>query len=115
MSICDRWNPPEGYPPGQTLKTNHSSSRYHLARVGSTGRRGSEMRHLEGVRYATPLREGGSLPAIVETDTGELFVVKFRGAGQGHRALVAEALAAALAEELGLPVEIGSASGSERR
>jgi len=62
------------------------------------------MRHLEGVRYATPLREGGSLPAVVETETGELFVVKFRGAGQGHRALVAEALAAALAEELGLPV-----------
>jgi hypothetical protein len=61
------------------------------------------MRHLEGVRYATPLREGGSLPAIVETDGGELFAVKFRGAGQGHRALVAELLAAALALELGLP------------
>lgn len=62
------------------------------------------MRYLKATRYATPLREGGSLPAIVETDTGELFVVKFRGAGQGHRALVAEALAAALAVELGLPV-----------
>ena len=62
------------------------------------------MRQLTGVRYATPLREGGSLPAIVETETGELFVVKFRGAGQGHRALVAEALAAALALELDLPV-----------
>ena len=35
------------------------------------------MRELTGVRYATPLREGGSLPAIVETETGELFVVKF--------------------------------------
>lgn len=62
------------------------------------------MRRLTGIRYATPLREGGSLPAIVETDTGELFVVKFLGAGQGHRALVAEALAAALAVELDLPV-----------
>jgi hypothetical protein len=62
------------------------------------------MRHLEGVRYATPLREGGSLPAIVETESGELFAVKFRGAGQGHRALVAELLAAGLARRLGLPV-----------
>jgi len=62
------------------------------------------MRHLTGIRYAQPLREGGSLPAIVETETGELFVVKFLGAGQGRRALVAEALAAALAVELGLPV-----------
>ena len=62
------------------------------------------MRHLKATRYATPLREGGSLPAIVETEIGELCVVKFRGAGQGHRALVAEALAAALAVELGLPV-----------
>jgi HipA-like kinase len=62
------------------------------------------MRHLTGIRYATPLREGGSLPAIVEMDGGELFVVKFLGAGQGQRALIAEALAAALAVELGLPV-----------
>ena len=62
------------------------------------------MRRLTGKRYATPLREGGSLPAIVETEAGELFVVKFRGAGQGQRALVAEALAAALAVQLGLPV-----------
>lgn len=62
------------------------------------------MRHLNGMRYATPLREGGSLPAIVETAGGELFVVKFLGAGQGHRALIAEALSAALALELGLPV-----------
>ena len=62
------------------------------------------MRHLTGVRYATPLREGGSLPAIVETESGELFVVKFLGAGQGQRALIAEALAAALAVELDLPV-----------
>lgn len=62
------------------------------------------MRHLTGIRYATPLREGGSLPAIVEVDTAELFVVKFLGAGQGHRALIAEALAAAIAVELRLPV-----------
>ena len=54
-------------------------------------------------RYVEPLREGGSLPAIVETPGG-LFVVKFRGAGQGPRALVAELLVGELARELGLPV-----------
>jgi hypothetical protein len=54
-------------------------------------------------RYVEPLREGGSLPAIVET-SGGLFVVKFRGAGQGPRALVAELLVGELARELGLPV-----------
>jgi hypothetical protein len=58
---------------------------------------------LAGTRYVTPLREGGSLPAIVDTDGGS-FVLKFRGAGQGAKALVAECLAAALALELGLPV-----------
>lgn len=56
------------------------------------------------VRYAVPLREGGSLPAVVETDGGDLFVVKFRGAGQGARALVAEVVVGRLAEHLGLRV-----------
>lgn len=55
-------------------------------------------------RYALPLREGGSLPAIVETDGGDLFVVKFRGAGQGARALVAELIVGRIAQRLGLPV-----------
>ncbi len=54
-------------------------------------------------RYVAPLREGGSLPAVVETDAG-LFVVKFRGAGQGARALVAELVAGGIAEALGLPL-----------
>src|SRR5437773_11403859 len=58
---------------------------------------------LAALRYVQPLREGGSLPAIVDTDDG-LFVVKFRGAGQGPRALVAELIAGLLARELGLPV-----------
>jgi hypothetical protein len=58
---------------------------------------------LNTARYVTPLREGGSVPAVVETDAGA-FVVKFRGAGQGVKALVAEALAAGLALELGLRV-----------
>lgn len=59
--------------------------------------------HLNGLRYVTPLREGGSVPAIVDTDAGT-YVVKFRGAGQGAKALVAEALAAGLARALGLPI-----------
>jgi len=55
-------------------------------------------------RYALPLREGGSLPAVVDTDEAGLFAVKFRGAGQGARALVAEIIVARLALHLGLPV-----------
>ncbi len=54
-------------------------------------------------RYVAPLREGGSLPAVVETDAGT-FVVKFRGAGQGARALVAELVAGGIAQALGLPM-----------
>jgi hypothetical protein len=56
------------------------------------------------VRYVTPLREGGSLPAIVEADDGRLYVLKFRGAGQGTSALVAELIAAIVAQALGLPI-----------
>lgn len=55
------------------------------------------------LRYVQPLREGGSLPAVVDTDGG-LFVVKFRGAGQGAKALVAELIAGLLAQALDLPV-----------
>ncbi len=55
-------------------------------------------------RYVTPLREGGSLPAIVEADDEGLYVLKFRGAGQGPRALIAELVAGELARALGLPV-----------
>ena len=54
-------------------------------------------------RYVQPLREGGSLPAVVETEAG-LFVVKFRGAGQGPKALVAELIVGQLAMAAGLPV-----------
>jgi hypothetical protein len=52
----------------------------------------------------TPLREGGSLPAIVEADDDGLYVLKFRGAGQGAKALIAELLAGELGRALGLPV-----------
>lgn len=54
-------------------------------------------------RYLQPLREGGSLPAVVDTDGGGLFVVKFRGAGQGPKVLVAELLVGLLAAAVGLP------------
>jgi len=55
-------------------------------------------------RYVVPLKEGGSLPAILETEGGGLFVTKFRGAGQGARALIAEIIVGGLAHALGLPV-----------
>jgi len=55
-------------------------------------------------RYITPLREGGSLPAIVEADDDGMYVLKFRGAGQGPKALVAELVSGEIARALGLPV-----------
>ncbi len=55
-------------------------------------------------RYVTPLREGGSLPGLMEADDLGTYVVKFRGAGQGRKALVAEVISAGLARALGLPV-----------
>src|SRR4051794_23210968 len=62
------------------------------------------MRAVSATRYVTPLREGGSLPGLVEADDDGLYVVKFRGAGQGPGALVAEVVAGELARSLGLPV-----------
>ncbi len=59
---------------------------------------------VRATRYVAPLREGGSLPAIVETDRGELLVAKWRGAGQGPTALVAEVIAGEIGRALGLPV-----------
>ncbi|HEY7295293.1 MAG TPA: HipA family kinase [Dehalococcoidia bacterium] len=55
-------------------------------------------------RYVTPLREGGSLPAVVEADDLGTYVLKFRGAGQGPKVLIAELLAGEIARALGLPV-----------
>ncbi|MEO7115734.1 MAG: HipA family kinase [Caldimonas sp.] len=62
------------------------------------------MRTIRATRYVTPLREGGSLPAIVEADDDGLYVLKFRGAGQGPRALIAELVAGELARACGLAV-----------
>ncbi|MFL5825818.1 MAG: HipA family kinase [Thermoleophilaceae bacterium] len=63
-----------------------------------------ELRSVLATRYVAPLREGGSLPGLVEADDDGLYVVKFRGAGQGLRALVAEVIAGELARALGLLV-----------
>ena len=62
------------------------------------------MKTIAATRYVTPLREAGSLPAIVEADDDGLYVLKFRGAGQGPRALIAELLSGEIARMLGLPV-----------
>ena len=61
-----------------------------------------QLRTVHVVRYVTPLREGGSLPAIVEADDGFLYVLKFRGAGQGPKALIAELVGGEIARALGL-------------
>jgi hypothetical protein len=62
------------------------------------------LRTVDVTRYVTPLREGGSLPAIVEADDGFLYVLKFRGAGQGIKALIAELLGGEIARTLGFRV-----------
>src|SRR5258707_2496996 len=67
-----------------------------------------KLRTVTASRYVTPLREGGSLPAIIEADDDGLYVLKFRGAGQGPKALIAELLAGEIARAAGLPIpEIG--------
>jgi hypothetical protein len=62
------------------------------------------LRSVHGTRYVTPLREGGSLPGIVEADDDGIYVVKFRGAGQGSAALVAEVVVGELGRRLGVRV-----------
>lgn len=63
-----------------------------------------QLRTVDARRYVTPLKEGGSLPAIVEGDDSGLYVLKFRGAGQGPKVLVAELLAGEIGRVLGLDV-----------
>jgi len=65
---------------------------------------GQELRTVNVTRNVTPLREGGSLPAIVEADDGFLYVLKFRGAGQGIKALIAELVGGEIARALGLRI-----------
>ncbi|MEO6150683.1 MAG: HipA family kinase [Mucilaginibacter sp.] len=63
-----------------------------------------ELRTVNVIRYVTPLREGGSLPAIAEADDEFLYVLKFRGAGQGVKALIAELIGGEIARALGLKI-----------
>src|SRR3984893_11127608 len=63
-----------------------------------------QLRTVNVTRYITPLREGGSLPAIAEADDGFLYVIKFRGAGQGSKSLIAELIGGEIARVLGLNV-----------
>jgi hypothetical protein len=62
------------------------------------------LRTVRATRYVAPLREGGSLPAIVEADDDGMYVLKFRGAGQGPKALIAELVVGEIGRALGLPV-----------
>ena len=62
------------------------------------------LEHVQAIRYVTPLREGGSLPGIVEADDDGTYVVKFRGAGQGLKALVAEVIVGEIGRAIGLRV-----------
>ena len=64
----------------------------------------AQLRTVSVTRYVAPLRQGGSLPAIVEADDDGLYVVKFRGAAQGQRTLVAEVIVGEIARALGLLV-----------
>src|SRR5471030_3152236 len=63
-----------------------------------------QLRTVNVIRYVTPLREGGSLPAIAEADDEFLYVLKFRGAGQGPKALIAELIGGEIASAIGLKV-----------
>lgn len=62
------------------------------------------MRTVQATRYITALREGGSLPAVIEADDGAQYVIKFRGAAQGPKALIAELVCGEIARALGLPI-----------
>src|SRR6187549_2247825 len=64
----------------------------------------TNIRTVTATRYVAPLREGGSLPGLMEADDLGTYVVKFRGAGQGLGTLVAEIISGQLARSLGLPV-----------
>jgi hypothetical protein len=74
------------------------------ARSPAGGAALAPLRRVTATRYVLPLREGGSLPALIEADDRQLYVLKFRGAGQGPKALVAELLGGQLARAAGLHV-----------
>lgn len=75
-----------------------------LATISPMNPSGLHIRNVALTRYVTPLREGGSLPAIMEADDGFMYVVKFRGAGQGTKALIAELIGGEITRFLGFKV-----------
>src|SRR5215470_13536192 len=77
---------------------------YHIQMAMPVCYNKAMLRTVSVTRYVTPLREGGSLPAIVEADDDGMYVLKFRGAGQGIKALIAELIAGELARAAGLLV-----------
>ena len=85
-------------------KSNFKLPKVELLKECAPGYNRPMIKTLNVARYITPLREGGSLPAIVEADDGELYVMKFVGAGQGAKALIAELVAGEIGRTLGLPV-----------
>src|SRR4051794_9980398 len=87
-----------------TAPSTSSDGGSHSTGGGIPGIMACVLRSVIATRYVTPLREGGSLPGLVEADDDGLYVLKFRGAGQGPRALAAEVVAGELARGLGLPV-----------
>ena len=101
--------------PGESAFTGGGGGEWELSRDSVGGAPGGtvppmstptdlRLRDVAAIRYVTPLREGGSLPGLVEADDDGLYVVKFRGAGQGLRALIAEVIVGELARRLGLLV-----------
>jgi hypothetical protein len=83
---------------GQLLMSTHHTAIDKLCETKM------DIRFIEATRYVVPLREGGSLPAIIEGDDDGTYVIKFRGAGQGPKALIAELVSGEIARALGLPV-----------
>ncbi len=84
--------------------SHRGSDTYAPTQDDSRHREGQMIRTVLATRYVAPLREGGSLPGLVEADDDGLYVLKFRGAGQGPRALIAELVAGEIGRALGLPV-----------
>src|SRR5690242_5558561 len=86
----------------RTAFSTSSDGGSHSTGGGIPGIMARVLRSVTATRYVTPLREGGSLPGLVEADDDGLYVLKFRGAGQGPLALVAEVIGGGLARALGL-------------
>lgn len=78
--------------------------RYPPFVLDSSSQAPGSLRHVLATRYVVPLREGGSLPGVIEGDDHQMWVVKLRGAGQGAGALAAEIIAGKIAQALGLPM-----------